>query len=277
MVMGRLEGKVAAVTGGASGIGESTVRRFVAEGARCVIADVQEERGRSLAVELGDAARFARVDVTSEPDVAAAVDLAVAEFGGLDCMFNNAGILGAIGPIVDTTAEAWDGTVAVHLRGVFLGIKHAARVMIPQGHGVILNTASTAGVRAGLGPHAYTAAKHAIVGLTGSVAPELARHGIRTNAIAPGGVVTALTSFVVTGDAEGAEATARHIAGRMPMGRAGTGDDIASVAVFLASDEAWLVNGACLVVDGAAEVIGSASQGFSESQAAHVGLLDRRR
>jgi len=161
---GRLDGKVAVVTGGASGIGEGTVRRFVAEGARCVVADIQP--GAALVAELGEATRFVRTDVTVEADVAAAVDLAVGAFGRLDVMFNNAGIVGAVGTLADTTVEAWDATMAVLLRGVFLGMKHAARVMVPQRSGAILSMSSTAGVMGGLGPHAYTAAKHAVIGLT---------------------------------------------------------------------------------------------------------------
>ena len=155
---GRLEGKVAVITGAASGIGEGTARRFVAEGATVVVADLQQEAGDALpVVELGDAARFARTDVTAEADVAGAVDLAVATWGRLDVMFNNAGIVGVVGPIsVDTPAEGWNHTLAVLLDGVFFGMKHAARVMVPQGSGVILSTSSTAGVVGGLAPHAYT-------------------------------------------------------------------------------------------------------------------------
>jgi NAD(P)-dependent dehydrogenase (short-subunit alcohol dehydrogenase family) len=249
MGAGRLEGKVAVVTGGASGIGAGTVRRFVEEGARVVVADLQHDEAAALAAELGDAAAACRTDVTAEADVAAAVDLAVARFGRLDVMFNNAGILGAIGPIAETTAEAWDATMAVLLRGVFLGMKHAARVMVPQGSGVILSTSSTAGVQGGLGPHAYTAAKHAVIGLTKSVAAELAPHGIRVNAIAPGNTVTAMTAAAITADPTAHDRTAAFIAKASPLGYAGFPVDIANAAVFLASDEARYVNATCLVVD----------------------------
>jgi NAD(P)-dependent dehydrogenase (short-subunit alcohol dehydrogenase family) len=147
--MGSDARRVAVVTGGARGIGEAIVRRFVAEGGACVVADLQIERAAALADELGDAVVALRVDVTQETDVAAAVDLAVARFDRLDCMFNNAGMLGVIGSIVDHTLDAWNRTMAVLSTSVFLGTREAARVMIPQGGGAIVNTASTAGVRGG--------------------------------------------------------------------------------------------------------------------------------
>jgi len=177
--MGRLDGKVAVITGGASGIGEGTARKFVAEGARCVIADLQLERAQAIAEELGDSCIATSADVAVEEQVAAVIDLAVETFGQLDIMFNNAGILGSVGPIAEISADGWHRTMDVLLSSVFFGIKHATRVMSPKGSGVIINTASTAGVRAGLGPHVYTAAKHAVIGLSQSVAPELGPKGIR--------------------------------------------------------------------------------------------------
>ena len=261
---GRLDGAVAVVTGAASGIGEGTARRFVEEGARVVVADLQEEPGIALADELGDVALFVRTDVTSEDDVAAAVDAAVEEFGRLDVMFNNAGVVGVVGPIAETTAEAWDHTVAILLRGVFLGTKHAARVMVPHGSGVIISTASTAGVVGGLGPHAYTAAKHGVIGLTKSVANELAPHGIRVNAIAPGNTATAMTASVFSSDLD-VEATAKGIARMSPLGYAGFPADIAAAAVYLASDDGRYVSGHALVVDA-----GQTSSGMSLSPM-HVG------
>jgi len=248
-VSGRLEGLTAVITGGASGIGAGTARRFVEEGALVVIADLQEDEGQALADELGERAVFIRTDVTSEADIAAAVDLAVSEFGRLDVMFNNAGIVGAIGPIAETPVEAWDNTVSILLRGVFLGTKHAARVMAPQGSGVIISTSSTAGVLGGLGPHAYTAAKHGVIGLTKSVANELAPLGIRVNAIAPGNTVTAMTAAVSTGDHEDIDGTTDRIAEMSPLGYAGFPEDIAAAAVYLASDEGRYVSGHTLVVD----------------------------
>jgi NAD(P)-dependent dehydrogenase (short-subunit alcohol dehydrogenase family) len=246
---GRLEGKVAIVTGGASGIGEGTVRRFVEEGAHVVISDLQVEPGEALAAELGDATRFIRTDVTIEDDVAAAVDLAVAEFGRLDVMFNNAGIVGVVGSIAETPVEAWDRTVAVLLRGVFLGMKHAARVMVPQHSGSMISTSSTAGILGGLGPHCYTACKHAVIGLTKSAASELAASGIRVNAISPGTTVTAMTSSVITGDHTAVDAATERIASQSALGFAATPVDIANAALYLASDESRNVTGHTLVVD----------------------------
>ena len=246
---GRLEGKVAVITGAASGIGAGTARLFVAHGAKVIVADMQEDAGRALVAELGPNTRFALCNVTQESDVAAAVDLAVTEFGRLDIMFNNAGIIGAVGRISEMSVEAWDNTIAILLRGVFLGVKHAARVMMPQNSGVIINTSSTAGILGGLGPHAYTAAKHGVIGLTKSVANELAPNGIRVNAISPGNTVTAMTASIRGGDPTDLSETTERIAAGSPLGFAGMPDDIAAAALYLASDDARNVTGHTLVVD----------------------------
>jgi len=274
--MTRDERRVAVVTGGASGIGEGIVRRFVADGGCCVIADLQSERAEALAAELGEAVVAQRVDVTSESDVAGVVDLAMERFGRLDCMFNNAGMLGVVGSIVDHTLEAWTATMDVLATSVFLGIREAARVMIPQGGGAIVNTASTAGVRGGLGPHGYTAAKFAVVGLTESTAVELSVHDIRVNAVAPGRTVSGLTAGLIAGDPDDVATTATHMASRSRNGRAAYPDDIAAAAVFLASDDAWYVNGACLVVDGAGEVLGEKASKYFGTPSSLVGPARRR-
>jgi NAD(P)-dependent dehydrogenase (short-subunit alcohol dehydrogenase family) len=245
----RLEGKVAVITGAASGIGAGTARMFVEHGAKVIVADMQQDAARSLVAELGDSTRFAICNVTQESDVAAAVDLAVSEFGRLDIMFNNAGIVGAVGRISEMSVEAWDNTINILLRGVFLGTKHAARVMMPQNSGVIINTSSTAGILGGLGPHAYTTAKHGVIGLTKSVANELAPFGIRVNAISPGNTVTAMTASVIGGSGADLATTTERIAAGSPLGYAGLPEDIAAAALYLASDDARCVSGHTLVVD----------------------------
>lgn len=255
---GRLAGRVAVVTGGASGIGAATVRRLAADGAQVVIADLQAEAARVLATEL-DGCRPIGADVTREDDIAAAVDLAVSTFGRLDIMFGNAGIFGAYGPIAKSRMEDVDLTLAVNLRGVFLGMKHAARVMIPQRSGVILATTSPAAVIGGVGNHAYSAAKAGIVGLMRSVAAELRPHGIRVNAIMPGAIVSAMTAGMVMGDATALEQTAEVLAAQSPQQRPGQPEDIAAAVSYLASDEAAFVTGQTLVVDGGYTAIGAES------------------
>ena len=272
---GRLENKVAVITGGASGIGEGTVRRFVAEGAKCVIADIQYERAEELAEELGENAVAFCVDVADESQVKATVEFAVSEFGQLDIMFNNAGILGSVGPISEIDGDGWLRTIDVLLNSVFYGIKHAAKVMIKQGSGSIINTASTAGVRAGLGPHVYTAAKHGVVGLSQSVATELGPHGVRVNVIAPGGTISGLTARLVTGDHENLEKASTIIGAHNPLRRAGRPEDIANAVLYLASDEASFTTGAVLVVDAAGETIADRNHRFVDMGSQTVQEADR--
>jgi NAD(P)-dependent dehydrogenase (short-subunit alcohol dehydrogenase family) len=253
--MARLSGKVAVITGGASGIGAASVRAFVAEGARVVIADIQAELGQALARELGDAADYIHTDVTLEADVKQAVGRAVERFGRLDCMFNNAGAGGVIGPIADTPTEGFDRTIAVLLRGVFLGMKHAAPVLAAQRAGTIISTASVAGVGVGFGPHIYSAAKAAVIHLTRSVAVELAEQSVRVNCICPGGIATPIFGRGLGLSQEGAERTVEFMGSVLsmaqPLPRAGQPADIAQAAVWLASDESSFVTGHPLVVDGA--------------------------
>ena len=257
---GRLSGKVAVITGGSSGIGEATAQRFVAEGARVVVADVQDSLGQAVVDLLGDQARYVHCDVTQEDQVAAAVDLAVSTWGRLDVMFNNAGIVGAVGPIADTPADGWLKTIDVLLNSVFYGTKHAARIMIPQGSGSIIATTSIAGMIGGLGPHGYTAAKTAVVGFTKSVASELNQYTIRVNAIAPGTIPTALTAQALAGDRGDLATVAEHARLTNGMGIASDPMDIANAALYLASDEARLVNGHTLVVDAGRSINGGSAR-----------------
>ncbi|MEM7015760.1 MAG: glucose 1-dehydrogenase [Pseudomonadota bacterium] len=266
----RVQDKVTVITGGASGIGAGTAKRFVEEGGKVVIADLQFERAQALAEELGNVACAIRTDVTNEDDMAAAVDMAVSAFGRLDCMINNAGIVGAVGRLHETPLAAWEKTMAVHLTGAFLGMKHAARVMVPQKSGVILSLSSTAGFLGGLGPHAYTAAKHAIIGLTKSAASEYAQYGIRVNAVAPGNTVTDMTSDALAGDVSAHDAAAEAIANIAPLGIAGFPSDIANALLYLASDEARYVTSHTLVVDSGQTTMQFQREGSFHEQDADV-------
>lgn len=246
----RLQGKVAVITGGASGIGAASVSLFIREGARVVIGDIQRGPGEAFAAQFGDKAAFAVCDVTKEEQVAALVDLAVSHFGQLDIMFNNAGIVGAVGPIDTTPGPEWNLTIDILLNGVFYGMKHAARVMKPRGTGSIISMASTAGLMGGLGPHAYAAAKHAVVGLTKNVGAELCRFGIRVNSIAAASMATPMVASVLTGDPSNIEEAKRILAGASPIrDRPGLAEDVANAALWLASDESGYTNGHTLTTD----------------------------
>jgi len=253
--MSLLDGKVAVVTGAASGIGEGAVRRFAEEGARVVIADVQDGPGSHLAEELGPSTSYLHTDVSQEDDVRAAVAHAVDKWGRLDCIFNNAGFGGVAGPIEETDMAGYDGTMAVLLRGVFLGIKHASAVMKQQRSGSIISTASVAGLQAGFGPHVYSAAKAAVIHLTRSVSVELAPFGVRANAICPGVIVTNIFTASLGAENDGIREAVRGrlgdaFSGMAPMQRAGLPSDIADAAAWLASDQSSYVTGQAITVDG---------------------------
>ena len=247
---GTLESKVAIVTGGASGMGLATVRRFLEEGASVVVGDLNAENGRSVLEDLNAEGyegkiRFTVTDVSVEDDVAAMTELAVDAFGRLDVVFNNAGIGGAFGPITELEVEDWDKTFHILVRSVFLGTKHAARVMIDQGEGgSIINTASIAGMGGGAGPQAYSAAKAAVVSLAKTTAVELAPHNIRVNAICPGVIFTPLMH---SGNEEQAEDVIAEI---QPLPKRGEGSDIAGMALFLAGDDSLFITGQEHIVDG---------------------------
>ena len=244
------EGRVAVITGGASGLGEATARMLVAHGGKVVIADYGVDRGEAVAASLGDSARFVRCDVTDESTVATAIDTAVDTWGRLDGAFANAGIVGAVGPIADTDMDNFDRTMAVLARGVFVTIKHAARAMQACGNGgSIVATSSIAGVQGGLGPHVYAMAKAGVIGLARSAASELASSRIRVNAVAPGSIPTAMTAHVSVGDPDNIEATIAHIAAKSPLGRSGHANDIANTVLFLLGDAGSYMTGQTLVVD----------------------------
>lgn len=242
--------RVAVVTGAASGIGAASARLFVQRGYRVVLADVQGDMVGQVADDIGAAARAVRVDVSSEEDVAAAVDTALSEFGALDVMFANAGVFGAYGPIHTADMRAVDATWAVDLRGVFLCMKHAARAMRPAQRGAIVVTTSPAAVVGGVGNHAYSAAKAGILGLMRSVAAELRPHGIRVNAVMPGPTVTPMNADLAVGDVTALERAAELLVDRTDGKRPAFAEDIAEAVCFLASPAAEMITGHTLVVDG---------------------------
>jgi NAD(P)-dependent dehydrogenase (short-subunit alcohol dehydrogenase family) len=250
----RLENQVAVVTGGARGIGEGIVRRFVEEGARVVFSDLLADKGKALEAELGQDTAFYRADATSPSDCEALMNFAVERFGGLDCVVNNAGAGAEGGPIAGISVEGFDRAIALLLRGPFLGIKYAVPHMKS---GTIINIASVAGLAGGYSSHSYSAAKFGVVGLTKSVALELAERGIRVNAICPGGIATAIFSRLFPAEMpedliERApeEIVAPWLAAGIPLGKAGFPPDIASASLWLASSESSFVTGHALVVDG---------------------------
>ena len=248
--MGRLDDKVAIITGGASGIGAGTVRRFAEEGARVLVGDLDAEKGEALVAKIGDGAAFLQTDVSQEEQVAAMVAEATDRWGRLDCLFNNAGFGGALGPIAKTTVDDFDLTMDVLLKSVFLGMKHASPVMSAQGSGSIISNASVAGLLAGYGAHLYSVAKCAVIHLTKSVALELGEHNVRVNAICPGFVATPLATGRPSASEEQIQQIRDAEAANQLLGRVGEPTDVANMALFLASDESQWITGQEFVVDG---------------------------
>ena len=250
--MGALDGKVAIVTGGTSGIGEGIVERFVAEGAKVVVAARRQEEGKALETRLG--VRFARTDVANEADVKALIDQTVKWFGRVDCLINNAALPAPMVSITEIDVEAIDKLLAVNVRGVLLGIKHVAPVMLAQKSGSIINIGSMAGIRGGVSGHIYSATKGAVHALTQSAGAELGEKGVRVNCISPGAIVTGI--FAKAAGVEGSKAdrltdvVKTAFASVQTIPRAGLPEDIAQAAVFLAGDGSSFINGQDIVVDG---------------------------
>jgi 3alpha(or 20beta)-hydroxysteroid dehydrogenase len=245
----RFHGKVVLITGGAGGIGRAAAVRFASEGARVVLVDlaaaalaesvaaVEKVDGEVLAVE---------ADVTRFADVERYTDAAIARFGAIDVFFNNAGVLGAVKPLVDYPEEAFDRVIAVNVKAVWLGMKAVAPRMRAAHGGAIVNTASIAGLRGSPNIIAYTASKHAVVGMTRAASLELARHGIRVNAVCPAPIETPMARQLET------EVRRERLTATIPMRRYGTPEEVAALVAFLASADAAYITGAIYAVDGGA-------------------------
>lgn len=253
-----LAGKAAIVTGGANGLGKAAVERFVAEGARVVIADMDCERGEALAAQLGGAARFLATNVAEADQVQALIDFAVSELGGLDVMFNNAGVSQAIFPrFVDDDLSDFQKVINVNLLGVMLGTQRAARHMKDNGGGSIINAASIGGSQAGCGILTYRASKAAVIHFTKCTAIDLAEYGIRVNCISPGNIETEMSAFPGKGMSDEMIRKIHEVVRPLrlvaqPLKRWGKPLDIANAALYLASDMSAQITGQELVVDGGA-------------------------
>ena len=247
---GWFEGKVALVTGGASGIGRASALAFARHGAKVIIADTATGGGEEtvrMIKEAGGEALFVEADVTKAADIEALVDKAVATYGRLEYAHNNAGIEGMVASTADYTEEVWDRTIATNLKGVWLCMRYEIRQMLRQGGGVIVNTSSGAGLKGASDLPAYVSSKHGVVGLTRSAALEYAKAGIRINAVCPGIIRTSMFERLHLGDPQGEE----KAVARIPLGRLGTPDDVANAVLWLCSDASSYISGHALVVDGA--------------------------
>jgi NAD(P)-dependent dehydrogenase (short-subunit alcohol dehydrogenase family) len=251
---GRLEGKVAVITGAASGIGRATVDLFVAEGARVIAADIQDDKGARIEEDHKGMVHFVHCDVSRETDIETAVTAAKEYFGRLDVLFNNAGTGGANEPAEGVTAEGFDSVMHLHVRAALFGMKYAVPLMRAVGGGSIVSTASVAGIRTGYGPVLYSIAKAAIVHMTHACAAQLGAENIRVNCICPGLIATNIFAQAMGMPSQLGETRIEAIAeaskASQPIPRGGRARDIAEAALYLASDGASFVNGHALVVDG---------------------------
>ncbi|XP_042512240.1 secoisolariciresinol dehydrogenase-like [Macadamia integrifolia] len=253
----RLEGKVALITGGASGLGKCTAELFRRHGAKVMIADIKDDLAHSVCQDIGPtSASFVHCDVTNESDVQDAVNTTVSKYGALHIMFNNAGIMSALKPklpnILHDDKADFERVLSVNVTGVFLGTKHAARVMIPARSGSIINTASVCSVVGAVAPHSYTASKHAVQGLTKNTAVDLGRFGIRVNSVSPYVVLTSMAKELIK---------ATDLPEEVYSNLKGTElkpEDVAEAALYLGSDESKYVSGHNLVVDGGFTITNSA-------------------
>ncbi len=242
-------GKVAVVTGGANGIGRAAAAQLAGAGARVLLVDRDQAAGAEAAAAIradGGEAQFIAADVTRSADVQGYVAAAAGRWGAIDCFFNNAGIEGAVTPTAEYDEAVFDSVIAVNLKGVFLGLRHVLPVMLRQGRGAVVNTASTAALQGSPGLSAYVASKHAVLGMTRTAAAEVGPAGIRINAVCPGPTDTRMIHSL----ARQAGATAERFTSVIPLGRYGTAEEIAHVVLFLLSDLSANVTGAAWPVDG---------------------------
>ncbi len=246
----RLNGKVALVTGGGSGIGRASALAFAREGARVVVADVNDEGGQATVEAIkrsGVDAAFVRADVTQRADVEAMIDKTIDIYGQLDCALNNAGIEGSVGvSIADYAEDDWDRVIDINLKGVWLCMKYEIARMLEHGGGTIVNTASIAGLVGGTFGSAYFASKHGVVGLTKAAAVEYGQANIRVNAVCPGVIRTEMADRLMQ-DNEDVETAVTSL---HPMGRLGTAEEVAETVMWLSSNEASFVTGQALAIDG---------------------------
>ena len=277
---GLLDGKIAVITGAASGIGRATVERFVAEGAKVLACDIADEPGRSLEGAHQGFVRYQRCDVTQEDDIAVAMEIASQTFGGIDILFNNAGAGGSPDPIETLTGATWDYSQNLLLRSVALGMRYALPFMKARGGGVIVNTASIAGLQAGAGPAAYSTAKAGVIHLTKVAAAEFAKYDVRVNAICPGLILTNIftASTEIPDPMKAAiRASMRQTApAAQPVRKAGEADDIAQTALYLASPMSAFVTGTYVLVDGGMHV-GPRHSWDPEEQARRLQMMEARR
>ncbi len=250
----KMEGKIALVTGGGNGIGQATCLEFARQGAKVMVVDIDAAAGEKTVAairEMGGEAGSFQADVSQSSQVQAYVEHTLSTFGRIDTFFNNAGIEGIITPLAEYTEDNWDRVMGVNLKGSFLGLRYVLPVMIAQKKGTIVNTASVAGTVGAPGLAAYSASKHAIIGLTRTAAGEVGKQGVRVNAVCPGPINTRMIhSLEQMINPNEPSAVAKSNTARNPMGRYGEPEEVARIVVFLASDESDYVNGVAWLIDG---------------------------